>query len=261
MSRIAADGLLTDSRTTALVSSEGSIDWLCLPQCELAPTFAALRGDEEYGRWLLAPSGDAAMIRRRYRDGMPILETDYETADGSIRIVEFMSPTADAPVVVRLVEGIRGRVGVHMDLSARCGDGRIRPCLCRVDGTHPAIDRPDSVWLRTPIQTFADDAGVRADFAVSAGELVPFILGWSLYDHPPPRIDALRALADAESFWAERRKRFLSATVAVLGSVGASAAACSDHLQPEVVAGGRRKTRARIDDDDGDDRHAASRPG
>ena len=155
--------LLGDSRAGALVSRDGSIDWLCQPRFDSAASFAALVGNAENGRWRIAPSGHVRRTRRRYRGETLVLETDFDTAEGSIRLVDFMPPGGKATHVVRLVEGVRGRVRVHMDLRPRFDHGRIRPRLRRIDGADVAIAGPDSVWLRTPVETRADDAAVRAD--------------------------------------------------------------------------------------------------
>jgi GH15 family glucan-1,4-alpha-glucosidase len=196
--------LLGDTRTGALVSKDGSIDWLCQPRFDSAACFAALVGNEENGRWRIAPSGQVRRTRRRYRGVTPVLETDFDTAEGSIRLVDFMPPGVNAVHVVRLVEGIRGRVRTHMDLRPRFDHGRIRPRLRHIDGADVAMAGPDSVWLRTPVETRADDAAVQADFPVSAGELLPFVLTRHPSHEPAPvAVDPLRALADTESFWTE----------------------------------------------------------
>jgi GH15 family glucan-1,4-alpha-glucosidase len=186
------------------VSKAGSIDWLCLPRFDSAAPFAALLGDEGNGRWQIAPAGNVRTTRRRYRGDTLVLETDFDTDEGSIRLVDFMPPRGESPDVVRLVVGVRGQVRVHMDLRPRFDYGRIRPWLRHVEGADVAVAGPDSVWLRTPVETRAQDASLRADFLVAAGELLPFVLTWHPSHEPPPApVDPLRALADTESFWAE----------------------------------------------------------
>src|SRR5205085_3983554 len=105
--------LIGDTQTAGLVSAAGSIDWLCLPRFDSGACFASLLGDERDGRWLLTPSGTITARRRRYRPGTLVLETELETADGAVRIVDCMPIRDRTPDVVRLVEGIRGRVPVH----------------------------------------------------------------------------------------------------------------------------------------------------
>jgi hypothetical protein len=139
----------------------------------------------ENGRWQIAPHGPVRATRRRYRGNTPILETDFDTAEGSIRLVDFIPPLCTAPVVVRLVEGVRGCVRVRMDLRV-------------------PRDNAGSIWLRTPVDTREVGCGVRADFFVTAGELVPFVLSRQpAQEAAPAAIDPFRALADTESYWAE----------------------------------------------------------
>lgn len=189
--------LLVNKHTAALVSNAGSIDWLCLPRFDSAACFAALLSNEEQGRWQIAPYGHVRATRRRYRGDTFVLETDFETVEGSVRLVDFMPPRGKACDVVRLVEGIRGCVRMHMDLRVRFDYGRIRPRLRHIDGAATAIAGPDTVWLRTPLATREDGLALRAEFFVTAGELIPFVLTWHPSHEPAPApIDPLRALAD-----------------------------------------------------------------
>jgi GH15 family glucan-1,4-alpha-glucosidase len=192
--------LLRDTHTAALVNNEGSIDWLCLPRFDSAACFAALFGNEEDGRWQIAPYGQIRATRRRYRGDTLVLETDFDTAEGSIRLVDFMPPRSTTADVVRLVEGVRGRVRMRMDLRVRFDYGRIQPSLHHIDGAQAVIAGADSIWLRTPVETRHEGSAVRADFLVTAGELLPFVLTWHpSHEAAPAPIDPLRALADTES--------------------------------------------------------------
>src|SRR6266545_3820234 len=204
-SRIEDYALLGDTHTAALVSKEGSIDWLCLPRFDSAACFAALLGNEDNGRWRIAPHEPVLAVRRRYRGDTLVLETDFDTAEGSIRLVDFMPPrTSGPPHVVRVVEGVRGRVRVQMELRPRFDYGRIRPLLRPLDGAYAAVAGPDGVWLRSPVKIHDEDFALRTDFHVSAGELLPFDLSWRPSHEPAPNpIDPLRTLADTESYWAD----------------------------------------------------------
>lgn len=163
--------MLGDTQTAALVNNEGSIDWATL-------------------RWQIAPYGHLPATGRRYRGDTLVLETDFDTAEGSVRLVDFMPPRRTAPAVVRLVEGIRGRVRMSMDLRVRA---------------HAAIATLDDVWLRTPVETRDDGLAVQADFFVAAGELVPFVLSrHHSHEAAPAPVDPWRALADTDSYWSER---------------------------------------------------------
>jgi GH15 family glucan-1,4-alpha-glucosidase len=202
--RIEGYVLLGDSEARALVSKDGSIDLLCPPRFGPAASSAAGRGNEESGSWRIAPSGNVRGARHRYRGETLVLETDFDTAEGSIRLVDFMPPRGKATHLVRLVEGVRGRVSARMHLRPRFGHGQTPPRLHRIDGADVAVAGSESVWLRTPVETRAEDVSVQADFFVSAGELVPFVLTWQPSHEPAPApVDPLRALADTESFWTE----------------------------------------------------------
>jgi GH15 family glucan-1,4-alpha-glucosidase len=192
--------LLRDTQTAALVNTDGSIDWLCLPRLDSAATFAAVLGNEDDGRWQIAPYEHVRATCRRYRGDTLVLETDVDTAEGSIRLVDFMS-ARDQPTVVRLVEGVRGRVRMRMDLRARCADATTPPWLRHTGGAQAAVGESDSLWLRTPVETHDEGAALRAEFFVTAGELVPFVLTWHAQrEVAPPPIDPLRALADTENW-------------------------------------------------------------
>ena len=113
-------GLIGDMQSAALVGRNGSVDWLCLPRFDSASCFSALLGDERHGRWLLAPAGEARASSRRYRPGTLVLETDFETPEGAVRVIDFMPRRLDGPPrVMRIVEGLRGRVAMWMELSLR----------------------------------------------------------------------------------------------------------------------------------------------
>jgi GH15 family glucan-1,4-alpha-glucosidase len=196
--------LLGDTQTAALVGRDGSIDWLCLPRFDSAACFAALLGDEDNGRWVIAPREHVRAARRRYRGDTVVLETDFDTAEGSIRVVDFMPPRNGAAHVVRLVEGIRGRVRVHMELRPRFDYGRIRPWLRPLDGAYAAVAGPDSVWFRSSVPVRQENSLMRADFSVAPGELFAFDLSWRpSHERSADPIDPLRALAETESYWTD----------------------------------------------------------
>ena len=123
--RIEDYALIGDLQTSALVGRNGSVDWLCLPRFDSASCFTALLGEETHGRWLIAPAGEVRSVSRRYREGTLVLETDFETADGTARVIDFMPPRdGGAPQLVRIVQGLRGQVPMRMQLIIRF---RVRP--------------------------------------------------------------------------------------------------------------------------------------
>ena len=190
------------TQTAALVGRNGSIDWLCLPRFDSGAIFAALLGTAEHGRWLLAPAGEVRAVRRHYRGDTMVLETEFETAEGIVRLVDFMPPRGEAPDVVRLVEGVTGRVRMRMELRLRFGYGRIMPWVRRVSGDTVAVAGPDSVWLRTPVPVHGENMSTVADFAVAAGSTAPFVLTWQQSHLPTPRaVDAFAALDETVGHW------------------------------------------------------------
>ena len=196
--------LIGDTHTAGLVSREGSIDWLCLPRFDSPACFAALLGDRSNGRWLLAPAGGVREVRRRYQGDTLVLETEYRTDDGVVRVVDCMPPRQRDPDLARVVEGVRGRVRMRMELTIRFDYGSIVPWVRHVDGALHAVAGPDSVWLRTPVPVWGENWTTLADFTVAEGERAPFMLTWHASHRPAPRrIDPVRALGDAEAWWGE----------------------------------------------------------
>ncbi len=202
-SRIEDYALLGDCETAALVSREGSIDWLCWPRFDSDACFAALLGTPEHGRWLIAPADAEARITRRYRGDTLILETDFETADGAVTVIDFMPPRDQASDVVRIVVGRRGRVVMRTELIIRFGYGCAVPWVTRLeDGTLRAIAGPDMLHLRTPVELCGRNLTTVGDFTVEAGERVPFVLTYApSCDPTPDPVDAEQALGDTERFW------------------------------------------------------------
>ncbi|WP_326594919.1 glycoside hydrolase family 15 protein [Streptomyces sp. NBC_01803] len=195
--------LIGDLRTAALVDRDGSIDWLCLPDFDSAACFAALLHDERAGRWRLGPRRGGPATRRRYRGDSLVLESEWDTPEGVVRVVDCMPPGRAAPAVVRVVEGISGRVPVRTDLCLRFDYGHIRPWVTREDGDLRAVAGPDAVWLHTPVGTHAGpNTTTWADFTVEAGQRVPFVLTHQRSHLPAPEpTDGLRAVSDTERFW------------------------------------------------------------
>ncbi|MGH8746868.1 MAG: glycoside hydrolase family 15 protein, partial [Burkholderiales bacterium] len=195
--------LLGDTNTAALVSRGGSLDWLCAPRFDSPACFAALLGGAEHGRWLIAPAGAPRAVRRRYRDGTLVLETEFETEQGAVRLTDFMScPPGDERVdVLRLVRGLRGTVSMHMELVVRFDYGRIVPWVRREPGGLRAVAGPDSLRLRAPVELENKDFATRARFSISAGESVPFTLTWGPSHRLPPEAPELEQALDATDTW------------------------------------------------------------
>src|SRR5687767_4014073 len=202
--RIEDYALLGDLQTAVLVHRTGSIDWCCFPRFDSAACFAALLGDPEHGRWLLAPATETLRSERRYRPLTLILETIHKTAEGSVRVIDFMPPRGRAPDVVRIVEGLSGRVPMAMRLVIRFDYGEIVPWVRRRDGALSAVGGPDGLCLRTPVETRGEHFTTVARFEVEAGDRVPFVLTWYPSHEPlPDPLDPERALAETEEYWRE----------------------------------------------------------
>ena len=200
--------LLGDLHTAALVSREGGVDWLCLPRFDSPACFAALLADEQAGTWRLAPRSGGPATRRAYRGDSLVLDTEWDTEDGTVRVTDFMPPRDQAPDVVRIVEGVSGRVPMGMLLRLRFDYGAVQPWVRHEDGQLVAVAGPDATWLRTPVGLHPHVAethtATEVEFAVSAGERVPFVLTHrpSHLAAPHP-VDAEQALADTERFWSD----------------------------------------------------------
>jgi GH15 family glucan-1,4-alpha-glucosidase len=193
---------LSDTQTGALVGRDGSVDWLCFPRFDSGACFAALLGDRNNGRWAFTPTEEITATRRRYSDGTLILETEIETKNGAIRLIDFMPPRGENPDIVRIIEGIRGEVALKMELIIRFDYGRVIPWVRKRDGSLEAIAGPDGLVLRTPVETRGEDLTTVAEFAVRKGDRVPFVLTWFASHKEQPRpIDHEHALRDTTAYW------------------------------------------------------------
>jgi GH15 family glucan-1,4-alpha-glucosidase len=203
VARIEDYALIGDLETAALVGRGGSIDWCCFPRFDSGACFSALLGGPEHGRWLVAPAA-SARATRRYRSDTLILETVFETREGSVRVIDFMPPRGRVPDIVRIVEGLDGEVAMLAELVIRFDFGRIVPWVRRVDHARVAIAGPDALCLRTPAEVRGRDMKTISEFTVCAGERVPFVLTWfPSHEDLPPAVDAEQALSDSEEYWLE----------------------------------------------------------
>ncbi|MBR0714814.1 glycoside hydrolase family 15 protein [Bradyrhizobium liaoningense] len=195
--------LIGDCETAALVGRDGSIDWLCWPAFDSDACFSAILGTNRNGRWLIAPSGDVTRISRRYVGNTLILETRFETAEGSVALIDFMPPRGKASDIVRLVRGLTGHVKLEMELVIRFGFGVDIPWVRRTeDNALLAICGQDMTVLRSPVETRGKDLTTVAAFEVTAGETVPFVLTYGpSHIDPPGPIDPDAALQETEAYW------------------------------------------------------------
>lgn len=206
--RIEDYAIVGDTETVAVVGNNGSIDWLCLPRFDSAACFAALLGDENNGLWRIAPAGGARRVDRRYRSGTLVLETEFETAEGAVRIVDCMPPREGSPDVVRVVEGLRGRVPMRLQLNPRFDYGRLIPLISRVPGGVVALAGPEALCLRTPVDLDLSDASISAEFTISEGDQAWFRLVWfPSHEALPDQADAVVEVSRTERWWRDWSRR------------------------------------------------------
>ena len=167
--------MIGDCHTAALVSRHGSIDWLCFPHFDSAACFAALLGTADHGRWSISPAEPIRGIRRRYREGTLILETEFDTGSGSVTLIDCMMPRHDMPEVLRLVIGKRGQVRMKMELVIRFDYGSVIPWVRRTETGISAIAGPDMVSLRTQVPLRGENLKTMAEFTVNEGRRYPLI--------------------------------------------------------------------------------------
>jgi GH15 family glucan-1,4-alpha-glucosidase len=204
MARIEDYGLIGDLQTTALVGREGSIDWACFPRFDSGACFAALLGTEEHGRWAVAPRGDCWVAGRRYRPRTLVLETDWETEDGAVRVIDFMPPRGEAPDIIRMVEGIRGEVEMSSELVVRFDYGKTIPWVRRIEDGRIAVAGPDGLCFRTPVEHRGENMRTIGEFTIREGERVPFVLTWyPSNQQPPDAVDPELALRETMDYWSD----------------------------------------------------------
>jgi GH15 family glucan-1,4-alpha-glucosidase len=199
---------LSDTQTGALVSRDGCVDWLCFPRFDSPACFASLLGEKKNGHWRFFPEEKVEKTTRRYRDETLILETEIETKSGTVRLIDFMPPRGENPDIIRIVEGLRGKMSMQMELIIRFDYGQIVPWVRQRHDGLEAIAGPDGLILRTPIETYGKDLTTAAEFTVAEGDRVPFVLTWFLSHRDPPRkVNAEHALRDTEKYWREWSKQ------------------------------------------------------
>ncbi len=207
--RIEDYALIGDMQTAALVCRDGTADWLCLPRFDSHAVFAGLLGTEEHGFWRMGPARaegtePAFADRRRYRGDSLVLESEWDTPRGTVRVTDFMPPRDGAPQLIRIVEGVSGRVPMRSELRMRFSYGRVTPWVHKVDNRTVAVAGPDSVWLDTEADTYGRNLTTYSDFTVGPGDRVAFTISWQPSHHGPPALPEPEGSLEAtELFWRE----------------------------------------------------------
>ncbi len=200
--------LIGDTHTAALISREGSLDWLCLPRFDSPACFAALLGTPEHGRWLITPRENSTTIRRRYRGDTLVLETCFDTPTGTAMVVDFMPPRDRDINVVRIIVGVKGTVRMKMALTLRFDYGSIVPWVSHHRRFLKAVAGPDAVYLETELELRGEGFSTVADFTVTEGQEIPCTLTWRASHDPPPRpLITERALSETELWWMKWSQR------------------------------------------------------
>jgi GH15 family glucan-1,4-alpha-glucosidase len=202
--RIEDYALIGNGSTAALVSRSGSIDWMCVPRFDSPACFAALLGSQENGRWLISPAGDRVSVKRRYRPGTLVLETEFTTPQGSVVLVDAMDRRSWSSDVVRLVHGVRGHVLMRTELIIRFDYGAAIPWFTQeADDRWMAVAGPDRLTLSTPVRVHGQDLKTVAEFEVADGQEIPFSLTWSRSFVAPPEmpITERKSVCRSRSGW------------------------------------------------------------
>jgi GH15 family glucan-1,4-alpha-glucosidase len=201
---IAEYGLLSDCSSASLVSRSGSIDWLCLPRFDSPAVFARIL-DPRAGHWSIRPA-HSHRAERRYLPGSLAIETTFTTDTGSVRLVDVMASRPgqrghdhglDPPhEVLRLVEGINGRVEVTMELAPRPEYGLVRPLLRRTDDGARTFGGPNQLAVTAGVALTVERTEMSATFSVGEEDSIGFALRWAAVEGPAPQPTAAGAVAE-----------------------------------------------------------------
>ena len=200
--RIEDYAIVGDRSTLALVGKDGGVDWLCVPRFDSQGVFASLLGDDDNGRFRIGPTDPKARVRRAYRDGTLVLDTESTTGSGTVVVTDFMPLDGGRPALVRVVSGRQGSVEMDLDLRFRFDTGRTTPWVRQMGTRLVAVAGPNMMVLDSPVETHGEHRSTRATFTVREGDTLAFVLRWqpSFTDLDEP-LDAAHELEQAEHAW------------------------------------------------------------
>ncbi len=212
--RIEDYALIGNCESAALVGLDGSIDWMSLPRFDSPASFASLLGTPENGRWQIAPAVPVTRVTRRYREGTLVLETTFETAEGTVLLIDAMGRREGHGDVVRLVRGVSGSVPMRLEAVLRPGYGTVVPWVSRLaDGRVAAVAGPDRFVLDTPVELRGEEFRTVGTFTAEEGSEMPFTLTWSASYHPVPKaVDAAQLIELVTEDWNDWIKAHRSET-------------------------------------------------
>ena len=194
--------LIGDCETAALVSRDGSIDWLCWPTFSSGACFAALLGTKDHGYWKIAPAAESKSVRRAYIADTLIAETTFVTRSGEVSVTDFMPPRGTNSRLIRIVRGVRGRVKMRMDIAIRFDYGRTVPWVTRGRSILRAVAGGDMIVLRTRAPLYGEGFTTVSEFTVGAGHTMSFTLSSSSsLAKILPALDTAKALKQTKRFW------------------------------------------------------------
>jgi GH15 family glucan-1,4-alpha-glucosidase len=252
-SRIEDYAIIGDTKTVALVDRTGSIDWWCTPRIDSAAPFAALLGDADNGRWLIAPVDHAVKVTRHYEPETLILVTIFETSTGVVSVSDFMPPNDGHSMIHRVVEGRGGTVEMRIRLTVRYGYGAITPWATATGDGLVFVAGRDGLRLHSPVRLESRNQRTSASFSVSENNVRSFSLAWFPSEMPSPLpIDGLAARNHSRRYWHDwvarctyegvRRdlvvRSLITLKALTYGPTGAICAAATTSL-PETTRGSR----------------------
>jgi len=206
--------LIGDSETAALVSREGSIDWLCWPSFSSGACFAALLGTKDNGYWSVRPKGEIRSISRRYQPGTMIVETSFVTDEGEVCLTDFMPPRGKHSDVIRIVRGVRGEVKMRMEMAIRFDYGLTIPWVTQHEDELRAVAGPNMVVLRSvcaegkAAKLVGEDMKTVSEFTLGVDDRVCFVLTYAgSTEEVPEKVSPDDALQDTHDYWCEWTQR------------------------------------------------------